>query len=42
MQQTKKNPFAKVLKNSFFKLKIFKKKKGKGSYDRKKTKIINE
>tara|TARA_R100000149_G_scaffold44360_1_gene17627 strand:+ start:646 stop:771 length:126 start_codon:yes stop_codon:yes gene_type:complete len=38
MQLIKQNPIAKLLKNSFFKSKIFKKKKGKGSYDRKKNK----
>ncbi len=30
----KKNPIAKLLRKSLYKLKIFKKKKGKGSYVR--------
>tara|TARA_R100000808_G_C2149041_1_gene157351 strand:+ start:2346 stop:2474 length:129 start_codon:yes stop_codon:yes gene_type:complete len=30
----KKNPIAKLLKKSLYKLRIFKKKKGKGSYVR--------
>ena len=37
--QTKRNPIAKRLLTKKYKLRIIKPKKGKGSYNRKKTKV---